>query len=884
MSSPLPARYRILDRIGAGGMGVVYRAKDLSLGREVALKVLPETHAGHTDRLARFRREARAAAALNHPGICTIYEVGEVAEGEQAIVSSDNASLPGGTRYIAMEHIRGKTLRETIAGRPLPVGESLRVAIEIAEALAHAHRFGVVHRDLKPANIMITEERRAKILDFGLAKYDEAPAPAGSPSDASTATTFTGDLTAHGQVLGTYAYMSPEQARGLEVDARSDVFSFGALLQEMLTGKPAFSGATPADVLSAVLQSQPARASESNPEIPASLERIVEKCLEKDPTARYPDSATLAADLKRVRLVSSESRDTTVSAVAWHASPTNRSRWIIGAAVVIVAAIATWAVLGGGRASGPAKPIPLAILALAYEGPPATAYLKGVVPLALADALRVSPAIQIVPFGSSRAFDTGAKLDVVSRQLGVNWIVSGKLAVQGEDFVETIELAGVAGAPSLWSREVRGRVSEIVALSSALAPEVIFHVGVRATVAQAARAPRNSVAMEAYLRGLTLLEGWDVKSNAELAEAAFREAIAADPKFAEAHAKLAIALLSRFTRTHEPNLIELASQAADQAMSLDPTLPESNLSRGLVDLQRGRSAEAAASFEKALALAPANDALHRSVARAYGALGRDAEAGAMFQRAVNLRPELWSNYNAWANYCMRRGNFDKAIELFRKVVELHPESDTGYSNLAAAYIQTGRHREAETLLQAALKINPNAETYNNLGTVYYALGRYDDAARQWETATTMVKDAMVFSNLGDAYRQSHRTSEARSAYSQAIDLGKAGLATNPLDVDIRGMMANALAGSGQCKTASLEGARAVKDSKDNPSIAYYAAVAAAICGDHDLAVRYALKAIGGGVTADLKTNPDLVPILADPEVAKALNWGVGGSFRVRRSL
>jgi serine/threonine-protein kinase len=415
-----------------------------------------------------------------------------------------------------------------------------------------------------------------------------------------------------------------------------------------------------------------------------------------------------------------------------------------------------------------------------------------------------------------------------------------------------------------------GRVADVVSVSSALAKEVLACVGARAGSTKDAGVHRNPAAMDAYLRGLTLLEGWDVKSNAEQAEAAFREAIAADPAFAEAYSKLAVALLSRFTRTHEPSLIELATGAADKAISLDAALPEANVARGLVDLQHGKSAQAAASFEKALALAPADDALHRSIARAYGALGRDAEAGEMFQRAVNLRPEFWSNYNAWANFCMRRGNFEKAGELFRKVVELHPESDIGYTNLAAVYIQTGRHREAETLLQAALKINPSFQTYNNLGTVYYALGRFDEAARQWETAASTAKDAMVFSNLGDAYRQTHRTSDARSAYSQAIDLGRARLSANPADVDTRGMLANALAGNGECAAASSEGSRAVKDGAGNPSVAYYAAVASAICGDRKQAVAYTLRAIGGGVTADLKTNPDLAPILADPAIARAL--------------
>ena len=871
MSHPVPARYRILDRIGAGGMGVVFRARDLSLGRDVALKVLPESYAGLDDRLARFRREARAAAALNHPGICTIYEVGEIPVGDEAIISSDQASFPPGTRYISMEHIRGKTLREAIDGRALSLEDAQRLGIEIAEALSHAHDCGVVHRDLKPSNIMITSDGRAKILDFGLAKFEERESSAADQADPNNVPTLTAELTAHGELLGTFAYMSPEQARGLKVDARSDVFSFGAVLFEMLTGRPAFSGKTPADVLGAVLLARPDSVSASNPGVPIELARIVEKCLEKEPAARYADSATLAADLRRQRLTSNVPSDPTL-VDKWRRRIADNRGWWVAAAVLVIGAVsaAAWFASGGGGARNIGESLPLAILPLDYEGPPATAYLKDVVPLVLADALRGSPAIQLVPFGSSRSFATGAEASVVGRQLGARWIVSGKIAVSGEAFVERIEVAGVAGDPASWSREIRGRVAEIVPLSAALAPDVVSHIGTRGHIASPRGSRRSPAAMEAYLRGLTLLEGWDVKTNAELAEAAFREAIAADPKFAAAHAKLAVALISRFTRTNYASVIQLAEASADRAMSLDSTLPEAIVSKALVDLQRGRSTEAAASFEKALTLAPADDALHRSIARAYGALGRDAEAGEMFRRAINLRPGFWSNYNAWANYCLRRGQYDKAIELFRKVVELHPDSDVGYSNLAAAYIETGRHREAEPLLQAALKINPSGQLYNNLGTVYYALGRFDEAARAWETSSTMIEDAMIFSNVGDAYRQLHRASEARSAYMRAIGLGKSRLATNPSDVDIRGMMANALAGSGQCAIASTEASRAVADSKGDPSIAYYAAVASAICGERTRAVRYTLDAIHGGATADLKTNPDLVPILADPAVARAL--------------
>ncbi|MBI3451196.1 MAG: protein kinase [Acidobacteria bacterium] len=865
MSRPALSRYRILDRIGAGGMGVVYRAKDLSLGREVALKLLPESFAGRGDLLARFRREARAAAALNHPGICTIYEVGEVAEGDEVVVSSDGTSLPPGTHYISMERIQGKTLRETISGRPLPVAEALRLALEIAEALSHAHRSGIVHRDLKPSNVMITDDGRAKILDFGLAKFYDEGSSAAVPSDVSGLPTNVSDLTSHGEILGTSAYMSSEQARGLKVDPRSDVFSFGAVLHEMLTGRPAFSGATRTDVLGAVLRDRPARASSSNPDVPAELERIVTKCLEKEPKDRYADSGAVVADLKRVRLRTTGSADTTVATPGAPAAPTRRrSRFAI--VLVLAAGAVTMWIARGGR--GPVEPIPVAILAFAYEGPAESAYLKDIVPLAVADALRVSPGIQLVPFGSSRSFSSGADPNIVKQQLGVNWIVSGRLSVAGDSFVQSIEVAGLGGeAP--WSREIRGRIVEIVPLSAAIAPEIVPRVGARAERSSIA-GRRRPAAMEAYLRGLTLLEGWDVKRNAEQAEAAFREAIAAEPAFAEAEAGVALALLSRFSRTRDVSLIDLAASSAEHAISLNGSAPESNVAMGLVELQRGHSIEAVASFEKALSEAPADDAIHRRIASAYGSLGRDADADRMFDRATRLRPGFWDNYNTWAYYCLQRGRYAKAIELYMKVIELHAGSDSGYTNLAAAHMFQGDYAAAVPLLQAALKINPSVQSYNNLGAAYYALLKFDNARIEWEVAWSMSHEAMTASNLGDAYRQLQLQERARESYARAIDLAKTKLSANPRDATTRGMLANALAGSGNCGQSATEAARAVAERSSDPSIAYYAAVASAICRDDAAAVRYALLAIEGGAIADVRTNPDLALTRQDAAIGARL--------------
>lgn len=849
------SHYEILERIGRGGMGVVYKAKDTRLGRNVVLKFLREEYTQNRQALKRFQREARSASALNHPNICVIYDI------------KDHEGQP----YIVMESLEGQTLKHHIETKGLKIDQVLELAIQIADALDVAHSTGIIHRDIKPGNIFISERGDAKILDFGLAKLMEDHSPV--ESDMPTAQTLTDMLTSPGSAIGTVAYMSPEQGLGKEVDARSDLFSLGVVLYEMTTGERPFHGDTQVAIFDEILHKAPLSPGALNPDLPEELEHIINKALEKDHQVRYQSAKDLFVDLKRLRRDTDSIHPTLLSA-AHKAQQTQRQmarRWLLRTAAVIALALTVALIYQFiTRPEGPPRKV--ALLPFTYEGPSTRTGLANMLPAVLTESLRSFSGLEVAPFASSRTYRPDENPLSVADQLDVDWILNGDIRAEDESYEASFRLftSSASDGEVFWRGDFSGEVDQILWSSDQMARAIARALG----QAQDSdpRMSRDPQALESYLEGKRNLEGWDVASNYRRAAEAFDRSIEVDPNFAEAYAGQALALWKSWEETQQTELVAQALDAANHAVSLDPALPEAHLALGVVQLGRGQSAEAGMSFAKAQELAPADDAVCRRIADAYSALGRDDTAEEMYQRAVDLRPDFWENHNALGKYFLSRGQLDQAKESFTRITELRPESDVGFSNLAAALMYSGDFKEAVPLLQATLRINPTAHVHNNLGFAYYSQGRYEEAAEQFESAAKIAPDQdKPWIGLGDAYRHLGRNNDAREAYQHALPIIKGRLEVNPDDAESQVALAVTLAGSGSCLEATREASKTADQPETDPIIHYYMAITYAVCNQEEAAIHHTLAAVQGGVVADVQTNPDLQPLLNDPAIEEVLS-------------
>jgi len=849
------SHFEILEKLGEGGMGVVYCARDVNLDRLVALKILQPEQMANPRRRARLAGEAKSASALNHPNIVTIYE----------IESRD------GIDYIAMEYIRGETLLELVPPNGMELAAALDCAAQIASALAAAHAAGIVHRDVKPANIMRAKSGLVKLLDFGIAITDQ------SEVDPNAATSTMAFLTRPGTVVGTLAYMSPEQAQAGSVGPRSDIFSLGVVLYQMFTGTLPFHAGSQVGMLYEIVHTKAPTLNKTRPELPPALDRVLQKALEKDPERRYQSAGELLKDLKEI----SRQLEMGVAAanISFALAGRNAERlkaWGVAAliaSVLLLTAVLAWRFAPRWLNRVPAEK-KIAVLPFRNIGGDRDneVFCDGVMEALTSELTELSQfhgSLWVVPASEVRR-EGLASPGEARRALGANLVITGSVRRDHDQVHLTATLVDANSMRNLRSREIERPVGEEAGLQDSVVQEIAgmlqLELGTRERQALAAGQTGTSGAYDLYLQARGHLERRG-RGDIDQAIQMFQKAIQLDSKYALAYAGLGEAYWRKYGETADTQWVEPARKNCQRALELNGQIGPVYLTLGIIEEGAGHHDLALDALAKARQLEPANPRVLSELGNVREAMGQFDQAESFFQAATKLRPDDWTSLNSLGGFYYRRGRYQDAVQVFEQVTQLAPDNSQGYTNLGATNAMAEQYVAAADNFKKSLTLRQSASAYSNLGTIYFFLGRCPEAVPLMEQARQLApKSEQMWGNLGDAYAcDPGRKADAKLAYQRAVQLGRERLAVNGNDGETLSLVALYQAKLGDNSKALAEIQRARRIAPGSRKVLWEAALVYELAGNRNEALAALAGAIHGGQPLDeVRGEPALAKLRTDP--------------------
>lgn len=755
------AQYEILSTLGQGGMGIVFKAHDTRLDRTVALKFLPPQPQESGEYAARFLREAQAAAALNHPNICIVHEINEV----------------DGQTFIAMEWIDGPSLKDKMAQGRMTGAECLDMALQMAHGLDAAYQKGIVHRDIKPANLMLNARGQLKIMDFGLAKLTRAES----------------DLTKTGSTIGTVAYMSPEQAKGFPMDHRTDLWSLGVVLYEMVAGHRPFEGSYDLAALYGILNEAPSEITDAPDETARALIPIINRCLEKDQAQRYPTPADLIADLNAITEGTARPPLPPPAPVPLPPAIPKRSLrwWGIGLGAAAAVAVAVFWM------SMPTTPDEKHLAVLPFQGTGIDPILMdGLVETVTNQLARLEPfqeKLWVVP--ASEVRDLNSPTEAYAR-FGTNLVVKGTYLTDKNQIRLTQSLNDAERTKILQSTSFDGKLDNLLAFQDQVLDNLIemlnLELNPQIEKTLEAGGTREPGAYELYIQGRGYLLRYEDPQNINTAIDLFKQAVAEDPNYGLAYAGLGEAYWRKFEVSRDTQWVAPAIQSAKQAETLNRRLVPVRVVLGRIQTGTGRYDEAIATFRGALAVEPNHTDALLGLAQAYYLSGDVEQAEPLYKRAIETKPDYWIGYNQLGGFYFRIGRAREAARQFEQIIRLTPDNPYGYSNTGAAYLSDGQTERAIAMLEKALAIQPDYPTYNNLAAVYFGEKRYQDAADAYHKALEIEdNNYQIWSYLATTYENiPGKTEEMKQAARKAIEGASAMHRINPNDERVLSSLAN----------------------------------------------------------------------------------------------